>query len=87
MNRLSTGILLIVLIAFCSFYQTFGQGQAEQLLRKLEDPQYPEYRLKSKNEIARYSKFDFSHAIKPQSEFLGFIEPDFQRLKVYFNFI
>jgi hypothetical protein len=47
----------------------------------------PEYRLGPKNELSRYSKYDFAQPIKPQSDFLGFIEPDYQRLKVYFDSI
>jgi len=87
MKQLCRATLLIVLTGLCVGDQAFAQRRSAEWIRKLEDSQYPEYRLDAKNEIARYSKYDFSDAIKPQSEFLGFIEPNYQRLKVYFAHI
>jgi hypothetical protein len=80
--------LLFLSITFCVVSRfALGQKQETSWLQQLENASDTEYKLSPKNELARYSRFDFSQAMKPQSEFLGFIEPNYQRLNVYFDSI
>lgn len=85
MKKFSFGLWLLILVPVAACQNAIAQGQSAAWLKALEDPIYPEYKLARNNELLKYKRFDFSEAIKPQSEFLGFIEPNYQRLKVYFN--
>jgi hypothetical protein len=78
---------LFILIVACVCLQAFAQRPSDNWLRRLENAKDPEYRLAKSNDVARYSRYDFSKAMKPQSDFLGFIEPDYQRLMVFFDSI
>jgi len=78
---------LIVFLATAAVQSLSGQTQSPEWIQKLESSNYPEFALEKANLLSKYSKFNFASAIKPQSEFLGFIEPNYQRLRVYFNSI
>jgi hypothetical protein len=79
------GCCLIILLTVGMVQNISSQTRTPGWIKKLEDSKYPEYRLEKANAVSSYSKYDFSSAIKPQSDFLGFIDPNYQRLKVYFD--
>jgi hypothetical protein len=79
--------VLTLAFVLCVGQCTFAQQQRAGWLQKLEHANDSEYRLSPKNELAQYSRYDFSQAMKPQSEFLGFIEPNYQRLNIYIDSI
>jgi len=87
MTKINLLIRLLFLLVFLTVQSSYGQSQSAKWLKAVENLEYPEYRLIKKNELKVYSKFDFSQLIRPKTEFLGFIEPNYQRLTVYFNHV
>lgn len=83
----SATFFFISLVLTCSCGYVLAQQQTANWLLALENPSDPKYRLNRENEIAPFSRYDFSKIMRPQSEFIGFIEPNYQRLNVYFNSI
>ena len=78
-NKIATLFVCIILAQVTCAQQTI------EWLKMLEHPKDASYRLINRNELASYSKFDFSSLMLPKNEFLGFIEPSYQRLSVYFD--
>ena len=85
MNCARFRVLFIVLITGCVCHHAFAQDHSADWIRKLEDSGSAGSKPNTKNVIAQYSRYDFSQPIRPQSDFLGFIEPNYQRLNVYFE--
>jgi hypothetical protein len=69
--------LFIILLLFFPF-MLFAQ-QEDAWIKKLEKPEYPVWALNSQNVKGNYLKHDFSHALKPNTIFLGFIGPPIQK--------
>lgn len=81
------GYCLIILFVIATVQYFPAQSRTPRWIERLENSSSPDYRLEKTNVLARYSKYDFSQAIEPQSEFLGFIEPNYQRLRINFDSI
>lgn len=83
-NRMSRSILLAVLLLLST--ATFAD-QANEWLRTLENPEYPSQKLRPRNELLKYSNYDFSTLLVPRTPFLGYISNDYRRLNIYFTSI
>lgn len=60
-------------------------AQAEQMdkwIESLENPRWEIFRLKDDNFKSKYNKFNFSTLLMPRNDFLGYIGPNFRRLKI-----
>jgi hypothetical protein len=75
----------ILILYFALFTSISFAGQPVDWLVQLENPRYEIFRLKDDNLLENYLKYDFSSLLKPESDFLGFIEPNYRRLKIQFN--
>lgn len=74
--------LFLILTSLSSI--AYGQ-QSEKWIEELENDQSIEYRLKSSDQIAKYSTHDFSELLKPKSDFLGFIGTNYKRIFINFK--
>ncbi len=59
--------------------------QKDKWIQSLENAKWEIYRLKEDNFKSKYTKFDFSALLTPRSDFLGYIEPNFRRLRIKFT--
>ena len=80
MNKVIFFLLLVM-------SSSINADQSKDWINYLENPRYEEYRLKKENFKDGYLSHDFSKIFKPKNKFLGFIEPDFRRLKIKFESI
>jgi len=76
---------ILILISILLSTNLFAQ-QSVEWINSLENPDYPKFNeLKAENELAKYAQYDLSDLLKPNSEFLGFIGLDYQRIYVSFK--
>jgi hypothetical protein len=78
--------ILILLTIFSFNSQVFAQ-QTKEWLEMLEKPEYKIDLLQQENVKEKYSKYDFSTLLTPKTKFLGYIDPSFRRIKIYFTAI
>ena len=64
----------------------FGQ-QTQEWLYNLENPEFSSDELKKENFKTEYLKNDFSTLMIPRGDFLGYIDSDFDRIRIYFTAI
>jgi hypothetical protein len=57
-------------------------AQANIWLKTIEEPSLEIERLQSKNSIQNFECYDFSNVLTPKFDFIGFIEPSFQKLQM-----
>lgn len=74
--HIALSLLLIASIA-CA-------GQIEYWMSQLEHPQWDVDQLKPDNYAKSYAKYDFSPLLMPRHTFLGYIEPNYRRLRIEF---
>ena len=75
-------LLLIILLAS----NAYG-NQIDEWTRQLESPQGESFELKAENFKSKYINYDFSKLLMPKSDFLGYIGPNYKRIKIYFQSI
>jgi hypothetical protein len=84
-NKIVFSLTMIIGISLLSL--STQAAQRDNWLQSLENPRWEIDQLKKDNLKARYSKYDFSTLLMPRNDFLGYIEPDFRRLKIKFTSI
>lgn len=62
-------------------------NQMDKWTKQLEHPQWKSYELKTEDFKLKYIKFDFSKLLMPRSNFLGYIGPNYKRIKINFQLI
>lgn len=72
-------IILAISLFICSY---LNADQSQKWLHSLENPRYKIFELKSENLKDKYAKYDFSEVFTPKTEILGYIDPNFRRLKM-----
>jgi len=75
-------ILFVLLIPNLLFSQ-----QYEDWIKKFNNPISPTDKLNPENKISEYINYDFSVLLIPNSEFLGYIGEEHQRIFMTFNYI
>jgi len=73
-------ILLFFLIPTLIFSQ-----QCEEWIKQFENPEFDSEKLKSENVISKYLTYDFSELLIPNTEFLGYIGKEYQRIFLEFS--
>ena len=76
--------LTILLFLFSTLVNA---GQVEQWLEKLEKPRYSLFKLNESNLKQKYINYNYSDLLTPKREFIGFISPNYRRLKITFTSI
>lgn len=76
-------IISLILLLLGSTY--LSADQTSKWLNSLVKPRYKVYELKSENLKANFEKYDFSDIFTPKTKVLGFIDPNFRRLKMNFE--
>jgi len=82
---MKTFLILTGLIIFSALVNSQRVDNSENWLKLLETPQIELYRLKHDNYFKKYKSYNFSRLIKPETEFLGYIGDDYQRIFVKFH--
>jgi hypothetical protein len=59
-----------------------NSAQAKAWLKKFEEPSIEIERLQPKNSIQNFECYDFSNILTSKFDFIGFIEPSFQKLQI-----
>ncbi len=59
--------------------------QCEEWIKQFENPEFDSEKLKSENEISEYLTYDFSELLIPNTEFLGYIGKEYQRIFLEFT--
>jgi hypothetical protein len=77
---------IIVLLIILSSSAAYG-NQTDEWIKYLENPPWSSDELKHKNYKSQYLHYDFSQLLVPRSEFLGYIDPNFKRIKIHFKSI
>jgi hypothetical protein len=77
--------IIVAIILFCA--SVANSAQTDQWIDHLEKPRWQSNELKTKNFIAEYLHYDFSPLLKPKSNFLGYIDPNYKRIKIHFKSI
>jgi hypothetical protein len=80
--KMMTKILALVFTLLSVLAQA---DQRDKWIQSLESPEWEIFRLKDDNFKSKYIKFDFSALLTPRTDFLGYIEPNFRRLKIKFT--
>ena len=73
--------ILFIILSFC--FQATAQ-QTSEWLEMLENPKYSNDSLQRNDVKEEYSKYNFS-TLLPNSDFLGFIGSNFQRIEIYYT--
>jgi hypothetical protein len=61
------------------------EEQNKQWLDKIENPEYESFKLGKDNLVKEFLQFDFSTLLIPRCNFLGFLDTNYQRIKIYFT--
>ncbi|QQS40592.1 MAG: hypothetical protein IPM63_14650 [Acidobacteriota bacterium] len=80
-------LTLTVLLVSAILVSGAAAQQTKEWLKALENPTDASERLKPENFLDKYKRHDLSLLLAPHSEFLGFIEPDYQRLYIFYTSI
>ena len=82
---MKTFFLLTGSILFSTIVNCQKVDYSQDWIRLLESPRYEQFKLKPENYFEKYKFYDFSRLIKPETEFLGFIGDDYQRIFIKFH--
>lgn len=77
-------IILLLIILFASV--AYG-NQTDEWINYLENPRWSHDELKSENYKSQYLHYDFTKLLMPRSKFLGYIDPNYKRIKIHFKSI
>jgi len=77
----------LILLLLILFPLTVYGNQIEEWIKQLEHPKWESDELKPQNFKSKYIKYDFSNLLMPRSKFLGYIEPNYKRIKLHFSSI
>jgi hypothetical protein len=75
---------LIILFLIISITEVSGQ-QTKEWLKKLDNPEFSTWSLKEDNFLSVYLDHDFSDALMPKRQILGYIGDNYRRIKITYN--
>ncbi len=82
---MKTFLILTGSILFSAIITCQKVDYSQDWIRLLESPRYEIFKLKPENYFEKYRSYDFSILIKPETEFLGFIGKNYQRIFITFH--
>lgn len=77
-------LILLLIILFASV--AYG-NQTDEWIKQLEQPSWHSHELKPENYKSKYINYDFSKLLMPRNKFLGYIGPNYKRIRIQFQSI
>lgn len=76
---------ILTLFLLLSINNIVNAGQIEDWLYSLENPEWKDFELHKDNMKEKHLHHDFSQLLMPKHDFLGYIQPNYRRLKIIFT--